>query len=498
MTAANSALAGSCNAVTVTIQDELNNPIAQGSNVAVTLSGNGSGSFYTTSACSVVTSTVTVLSGNSSAQVWFASNVPGSFTLTSQAASLFDGTKAFTVNPNAPTKLVMTGSATTTTGTCTPYSVTLQDTLNNLSPAGVAKTLNFSGGLAGAFYSDSSCLLSASSLSLSSTQTTAQIYYKATAAQTPNLTVDDAGLPDLVSSVLPITVTSSGGSATLALKINGAAGITTNNCVPYAVMTTDSAGVSVNVSSNLSVTLGGGGTGTFYSDSGCSTSSSTVTINNGTSLSYIYYQTNSPQNLVFAATATGASAYTFPVAVSAATTSGPSRLTLAGNTSIHTAACIPYILSLADANGNSVNASSNVTVTLSGKGTGDFYTEDTCTASAAGSVTIASGTSYTGIYYKNASAQNVNFVAQSTGLSNGTISVAITNANLPASLALKISGSTSIATNTCVPYAVMTTDAGGVSTNVSSNTTVTMAGKGSGDFYSDSGCTTTSATTTSA
>ena len=428
LTATNTALAGSCNAVTATIQDELNNPITQGSNVILTLSGNGSGSFYTTSACSTVTSSVTVLSGNSSEQVWFASNTPGSFSLNAQAAGLFDGTKTLTINPNAPTKLVMTGSATTTTGACTPYAITLQDTLNNLSSAGVSKTLNFSGALAGAFYSDSSCMLAAASISLSSSQTSAQIYYKATAAQTPNLTVDDTGLPDLVSSILPVTVTSSGGAATLVLKISGSTSINTNTCVPYAVMTTDSSGISTNVSSNMSVTMGGEGTGLFYSDSGCTTSSSTVTINAGTSLSYIYYKAGSAQNLVFSSTATGASANTLPVAITSGSgNTGASRLTIAGSTSILTNSCIPYVLSVADSNGNSTNAAANTTITLSGGGSGDFYTEDTCTTSAAGSATITAGTSYTTLYYKNGTVQSLIFVTQSTGLSNGTLSVGISS-----------------------------------------------------------------------
>ncbi len=428
MNGISTASAGNCSAFPIEVQDSFGNPIVQGSPVSVTVSGNTSGSFYSDSGCTSATSTATINAAASSTSVWFKSNVPGTQNLLSQASGLFDGSKNLTINPLAPSKLVMTGSSTISVGVCTAYSITLQDTLNNLSSVGSSKTLNFSGAGSGAFYSDSSCSLPVASISLTSTQTQAQIYYKASAASSVNLTADDSGLPDLVASTVGVTVNAAATSTSLALKISGATSINTNICVPYAVMVTDVSGMSYNVTSNMTVTMAGAGTGTFYSDSGCTSAQPTVTVTNGTSMSYIYYKAASAQNLVFSATATGASANTLPVAVASNTsTSGASRLTIAGSTSILTNNCIPYVVSVADANGNSTNATANTTITLSGAGNGDFYTENTCTTSAAGSTSVNSGSSYTTVFYKNASVQNLIFIAQSAGLSNGTLSIGVSS-----------------------------------------------------------------------
>jgi alpha-tubulin suppressor-like RCC1 family protein len=490
--------AGSCSLYSVQVQDSFSNPITQGSNLTVAMSGNISGNFYSDSGCTSSTSTVTIISGANSASVYFKSNVPASLSLVSSGASLFDGNKSITVNPMVAAKLVLTGAATTSTGVCTPYSVTVQDVLNNLSPVGTSKVLNFSGAGTGAFYSDVSCSIASSSLTLTSTQTSAQIYYKASTAQTPNLSVDDAGLPDLASSVFPVTVNASGGSTTIVLKIAGSSSINNNTCVPYAVMTTDTGGISYNVSSNLTATMAGAGTGTFYSDSGCTTTSSTVTVASGTSLSYVYYKSALAQNLVFSATSAGASTTTFPVTVNSSSSgASASKITIAGSGSIYTNACIPYVVSLADSSGNSLNASANTSVTFSGHGSGTFYSDDACAVSTAASTIIANGSSFATVYYKNAIAQNLILMAQSAGLSNGTLPLSITTAPVVNnSIALKLSGSNSISTNTCVPYAVMTTDTSGVSTNVTSNLSVIVGGAGTGTFYSDSGCVTSSASVT--
>lgn len=429
MNGVSTALAGACTALSVEVQDNLNNPITQSSSVSVNLSGNGSGSFYSDSGCTAVTSSLVVAISNSSSPVWFKSNTPASLNFISQAVGLFDGAKNLVINPLAPSKLVLTGLSNITAGVCTAYSVSLQDTLNNLSSAGSAKNLNFTGAGTGAFYSDGSCSLPTASITLTSSQVSAQIYYKASDAQAVNLTVDDSGLPDLAFSVFPVTVASSGGATSIALKISGSTSINTNTCVPYAVMTTDTSGLSYNVSSNTTVTLGGAGTGLFYSDSGCTSSQSTVDINTGSSLAYIYYKSTTAQNLVFSATAVSASTTTIPVAVVSVTGAVASRLTITGNSSILTNSCIPYVISVADSSGNSINTTADTTVAFSGEGDGVFYSDAVCSVAIGGTTTVTSGTSYSTVYYKNSSVQNLILIAQSSGLSNGALAVSIASAN---------------------------------------------------------------------
>lgn len=437
-----SGAAASCNTFTVSVKDSYGNLIPQGSNLTVNLTGSGNGLFYSDAGCAATTTTATVLSAASSAQFRFKSSVPESLNFTMQASGLTDATKSFVVNPQTPTKLVASGPTAIVAGVCSNYSITIQDTLNNLSPVGSSKTVNLSTSGTGSFYSDSGCNSITSNLTFSSSQTTAQVYFKTSSAQSLNLIADDLGLPDLASTLLGVTVSSSGGASSTVLRLNGSASINTLTCVPYAVMTTDSSGTSINVSSPLTVTLSGEGSGTFYSNSNCSTTSSTVVIGTGTSLGYIYYKNSSAENLIFAATAPSASTTTFPLAVVGGASAGAaSKLVMTGNSAIITGNCIPYIISLTDINGNTVNAGANTAMTLSGGGAGVFYTDSNCTADASGAATITNGTSYQTVYYKNATAQNLIFVAQSAGLSNSTLSVAVsgTSGGSTAGPAVKLS-----------------------------------------------------------
>lgn len=484
---------------TVTSRDSLGNGVVQGSNLGVNLSGGGNGLFYTDAACtgSVVTS-VTIAAAAQSTSFYFKSSVPESLTLFASAASgaLVDGTKTFTVNPLAPTKLVLAGLTNISAQTCSGFTVSVTDSLGNLSPTGTSKVVNFSGAGTGAFYSDSACTASVSSMTLSSSQTSLGFYYKAPSAQSVTLAVDDAGLPDLTAATLPVTVNAAaGGGMSLTLKFSGPASINTGTCSPFALTSVDSQGASVATSSNLSVSLMGAGGGDFYSDTGCTTSlSGTATIATGTSLKYIYFKAAAAQNLVFSASATSYSVGTFPVAVVSASSGGgvASRLAWSGSGAINTNECIPYVITLADSSGNSVNSTGSATaVTLQGNGTGGFFTENTCTTSAAGSATIALGQSFATVYFKAATPQNLVLIAQGTGLSNGTLPLTVTAAGGGSSSgpAVKLAfiaqpssrGTVNVSFETQPVVAVMDSNGNVVS---AANNSITLAA------YSDSTCST--------
>lgn len=420
--------AGDCSILNINVKDNFDNLINQSTPLSVTMSGNTVGSFYSDSGCTAATSNVTIGVGSSSSNVWFKSNAPSSLVLSAQALAVFDASKNISIIPQTPSKLTLNGPTNISANTCTAYSISLQDTLNNLSSVGSPKNLTLSGAGAGAFFSDSSCSVPTSSIPLTSSQNTAQIFYKANSAQTTNLLVDDSGLPDLVSATIPVTVISSGVVTPVALRINGATSVNVDTCVPYAVMTTDNTGFTHTLTSDLTIGLAGAGSGVFYSDNTCSTAQPNLTILSGSSLGYIYFKSSTPQNLVFSVTASGASSTTIPVAVvNEVQDVVASKLTIVGSTSILTNSCIPYVVSSADSSGNSKNVTTNTVVSLLGAGSGDFFTDNTCTTSLSGNVTILSGTSYSTIYYSNSVVQNLIFIAQSSGLSNGTLAVGISS-----------------------------------------------------------------------
>lgn len=323
----------------------------------------------------------------------------------------------------AAARIAISGPTMGTPNQCIPLVMTLQTASGQTAAA--IEDLQFTvTGIGSEVYSDDSCVTAKSLPLLMSAGTSSTVLYvKPTLSQNYTLSVTEVS--QKITGAYQIIAVSAGSG--LALHVSGAASLTTNVCSPYVVMTVDVSGNSLNVPSNLLVTVSGGGSGVFYSDAGCSVASSAVTISTGTSLGYVYFQAASAQNLVFAANATGASTGTFPLSiVSGAGGGGAAKLAWSGSGSPATNVCIPYVLSLTDASGNSVNAAANTAVTLSGSGAGVFYTDAACSISAAGTTSITSGTSYNTLYFQSASAQNLIFVAQATGLSNGTMPIAVT------------------------------------------------------------------------
>lgn len=416
----------SCLMLTVSTKDNLGNLSYLGSSQSASLGGAGTGGFYSDSSCTTPVTTAAFSNVINQVTVYFKPVDLGSYTLIAQMGGVTDGAKLVSVNAGSVTQLALIGGASINASTCSLYTVQTRDANGYISPVTANTSIVLSGAGSGIFYSDSSCSSATSTLVIPNGSNESRFYYRNTTAGSVTLNVDDTG--SLTAATLPVTVTSTGGGPAVFLKITGASSLGTNNCTPFAISSVDSIGGSVSQAGNLSVSMAGEGDGDFYSDASCATTSSSVTISAGQSLSYIYFKNPTAQNLIFAASASGVSTATFPVSVlSGSALGGASKLVLSGLASIQTNACVPYVVSVADNNNNSVNSSTNLTVNLSGDGGGDFFTNSTCTTSASGSITISSGSSYQTVYYKNTSAENLIFVAQTASLANGLLPIAITS-----------------------------------------------------------------------
>ncbi|MGZ3791890.1 MAG: beta strand repeat-containing protein, partial [Bdellovibrio sp.] len=166
-------------------------------------------------------------------------------------------------------------------------------------------------------------------------------------------------------------------------------------------------------------------------------------------------------------------------------TSIPTQLAWSGNTSIIRGSCASLTISSYDANNDLANVTSDLNVSLGGAGTGGFYSDNACTTPIA-STTITQNTNNKIIYYKNNNSGSYSLTADATSYVQAVYAITVL-AGSPTKLVW--SGPSFAGAGTCSTALTITTqDATSQVTNVTSLTTVSLAGQASGGFYSDAGC----------
>lgn len=485
-----------CTPFAVVAKNSAGQTVSATSNITASLSGAGAGAFYSDNNCSTSAASVNISAGSSLANVFFKSGSSATHLLVVSAGGVSPGTLPLVVNSVSgapvPTRLMLSGLSSFQSGSCVPFTMVAADAQGNPLAVGANTVVNFSGAGSGAFYSDASCSVSATSGTILAGSSLAGIYFKAPTAQSLILLAQASGF---ATGSMPISIQNTPSTAPTGILLSGAQNIFANVCVPYAALSVNSAGVAAPVTSTTAVSLSGNGAGTFYSDANCTTSVGSVNIVNGSSLAGFYFKMASGGNVLFSASATGLALSTMPVSVSsAAAVPVATRLTLVGNPSLQTGTCAAYTAMTVDASGSPVNVTANTSLTLSGNGNGSFYSDSGCNT-ASSTLNILANNSLGSFYFKTSSPQNLVFAVQATGLSAAALPVSITNASTGA-MSLRFSGASSINSGSCVPYAVLTTDSLGNAVNVTSLLTVSLGGAGSGAFFSDSACSVGNAITT--
>ena len=513
-----SATAGTCSgALTITRQDVNSNPASPGSSLTVALSGVGAGSFFTTSDCSggSVTST-SIASGSSAASVYFRDTTAESLSLAASASGLTGATLSFTSLTGAADHLAkISGDAqTAVAGAALGASLVarIEDAQNN-PVSGVAATFTVSAGGGSRTVTTGT---SGADGKVSATWTVGT-----TAGSLQALTVASSGLASLTYSA-----TATSGAATK-LVLSGPASGTAGTCTTsFTLSRQDVNSNNTSPASSLAITLSGVGAGSFFSASDClSGATSTASISSGQSSTTLYFRDATAESLTLAADASGitgaTSAFaslvgaadhlakisgdtqtaiagaalssaivarvedaqnnpvsgvtvTFTVAagggsrsvvtgtsgadgkVSANWTLGPiagsaqtltassnplssidfsatstygavTKLILSGPSTAASATCSTAItLTREDANSNPASPASSLAVTLAGVGSGSFYTMSDCLSGSVTSTTIASGQAAKTLYYKDATAESVTLTAGVSGLTSGTLAFSTT------------------------------------------------------------------------
>jgi hypothetical protein len=298
-----------------------------------------------------------------------------------------------------------------------------------------------------------------------------------------------------------ITATNSGGSGSGTVNIGvtsgtpnnisltGVASFTTSSCALFNLNVRDLYGNPSNISADTTFTLSGAGTnGTFYSNATCSTASTSAVVASGSPGVSFYYRQTTPGSATLVATLTspatpalGSASRNITVAIST-----PAKIGLAAPATGTTISCNAVNVNILDASDNSVNATSSVTVNLSGSSS-SFFSNSTC-ATGASSVVIPAGSNTATMYMRRTSVGTATLTGSATGMASGSTSINITLA--PAErIIFSAVPSVPYPISSCQAYTLQTRDSlNNNASNVITDTNVALSGVSDGAFYSSSTC----------
>lgn len=314
-----------------------------------------------------------------------------------------------------------------------------------------------------------------------------------------------SGTPTITTpqQLYSITASNGAGSATANVSIgilsatpsqitlSGISSFTTTACTLYNLTTRDAYGNVATVTSNTTFNLSSTDvSGIFYTDSNCSSSTPNAVIAHGTSSASFYYrQTISGAATInvnlFSPTNPAISSASRNVTVA---TSTPARLGLVVAPTGTAVSCNIVTINVLDSSNNSVNATSSMTVNLTGTNSAAFFSDSNC-ATASTSLVIAAGANTGTRYMRKTTAGSSALTATSLGVANGTGTIVISAA--PAGRIIFSAAATiPYAAATCQAYTLQTRDALNNNTvAVTADTVVTLSGVADGSFYSNSTCT---------
>lgn len=446
------------------------------SDVMVFLSAIGLGGFYADPTCSLATNFVNLVAGNASAIFYYKNTQVQNDTILANPTGLVGASLPVLVD--GPFQLALSGPTSIKTDACKSYTLQIQNPSGAGRNATSAVLVNLLGAGSGSFYSNSGCSTAITDTTIAQGSSLKFVYYKNSVVEDVTLSAEDnAGI--LNSSSLPVSV-----DGPTKLALSGASPLLKGSCGVYQVKSLNPSDVLTPVNSATVINLSGVGAGSFYSDSNCFTSTTTALIGSGSSSATVYYLNNTNQSVTLAANDAAAilTGATLPVSVEGAT-----KLALEGPTSLGAGACGTYAVVSQSASSAELGVSVTTTVNLSDTGSGVFYTDGGCQTSTT-SVTIAAFSSRATVYFMDNTTESTTLTAADNAslLTAGSLTVNVAGASK-----LAVVGSTNIDANVCTAYQAQAQNGAGSPTNVTTNTIVNLSGGSLGNFFSDSGCSST-------
>jgi len=493
-TPARSTDAGVCSlALTVQAQDQTGTPVDLTDAAVVALATtSATGSFFSDAGCATLIPDVTIAAGGNQASFYYKDRTPGTPTITASTSGLASATQQQTIRTAAPTRLVIVSpTQTVTAGQCSAaVTVQAQDPSGNAANVAEAKTVALaSTSSAASFYTDAGCSAATTTVALAINANQTSFYFRDTTAGTPTLTAATTGLTEadqvetvapaapakLVITTPPQTVNVDVCSAAMTVEVRDGF----DNTAPVTVVTT------VNLSSSA-------GTSTFHADGSCGGSITTSNLGQGESQATFYFKDSAIGTPTITAAASGLTDATQTVTLVAAGAAARLAFTTSPQTLNINICSAAATVQMQDSLGAAVNAAIPTSVRLTSGDPGVTFYSDAGCATAATSVSIATGNSSGSFYFKDSTSGAPTLTATVSGLT--AASQVETIKAPPAQLQFTTPQQTLIAGSCSSVMSVQSQDSFGNPANLVTTTTVGLATtSGGGAFYSDAGCTTNAA-----
>lgn len=503
-----------CTPFSITVRDALGNVASVTSDTVFNLTGAGTdGAFYSDASCSSAVTSALVTSGNSAASFYYRKTTPGSATLAVDLASpvtpaISGATRSVTVVGSTPARLGLVVAATGTTESCNGVTINVLDSNNSLVNTVSARNVTLSGTGGAAFYSNSSCVTSATVLTIAAGTNTGIIYMRKTSVGTSTLTATSSGVGNGTGS---ITISIAPASRVIFSAV-ATSPYAVSTCQAYTLQTRDSLNINVSpVAADTVVSLSGGADGSFYSNSTCTAGNeiTATTILSGAASRTVYFSKPTTTAAVPGAniTLTASVAGWSPNATTSVnvTTGVPTHLGTANNavgiailsaTNVAIGSrCLLTTVRVHDEANTLVPAArvlSSITATLSGGGAGaQFWSNAACTT-AISTITINAGTNTRNFYYSSSTTTPtvaINWTNGGLSGSGSSRNVTVTS-GVPSRLTWT-TAPTSFNTNTCQTYTFNVRDPNTVTAigaTVAAATDFQLADGSNGIFYSTAGC----------
>jgi len=488
-TSAQTVNVGACSAVTtVQLQNSLGASVNATSATPVQLTSGAPGMvFFSDSGCASATASVSIAIGGDSTSFYFKDSASGAPLITATASGLTAATQAETIVAPAAALAFTSTQQTLTAGVCSAViTIQSQDSFGNPADVAAQTTVNLTTtSSGGAFYSNTACTQTATSVAIAAGSGTASFYYADSAAGTPTLTASASGLASgtqaenigaaaaskLVFTTAPQSVVAGVCSAVVTVRSLD----TYNNPASVAAVTTVALG---------STSSGG----TFYAGAGCTGAVTSVSIAAGSDATSFYFK----DTAIGSPTITGsATLFNSATQVETVRAAAPARLVFTTTAQTANAGSCSAVMTveLRDGFDNVAPAQAAITVSLSSSaGTSAFFSDPSC-SSAVSSRPIAVNATQASFYFKDSAAGSPTVTASSGTLTSATQQVTVVAGNNATKLAFITSAQTLTAGACSSAVTLQSQNSSGTPTNVTSATVIGLSSTSGGNiFYSTAGC----------
>ncbi|HVE86255.1 MAG TPA: PKD domain-containing protein [Myxococcales bacterium] len=492
VTAPQTLAAGTCATATVQSQEPGSTAATVASAKVVTFtSPSTTMGFFSDATCLTPQGSATIAAGQSTATFFFRDTTAGTPRIDAAAPGLTGASQTETINPGTASRLAfITPQRTVVAGACSGASLVVtvqsQDTFGNASNVASATTVSLSSNPSGAaFFSDSACSSSASSVTIAAGTNSANLFFRDTRAGTLTLTGSASGFVNasqaetvspgppskLAFITLAQSVVAGACSATVTVQVQDSF----SNPSPLgAASTLNLSSAPANVS--------------FFDVPTCGTAVTSLPMAAGTSSRSFLFQSTVAGTPTLTATSGSLANATQMETIAA----GPPSVLVFTSTPKNQVAgtCSSnVVVQTRDSFGNDAYVAADTTVNLtSSSGTLTFHSSSLCGASIT-SVVIPSGNYLAGFNFKDTTAGTPTITARSGSLTNGVQTHTI-RAGPPSQLAFATPPRSVTAGACSAQLQVESRDSFGNATNVTLSTQVSLSttATATGTFYPDSSC----------